>query len=243
MSTEQPSDRSSDPNSKQDAKKRSEQISAPKSFGDKLIEQLQDNAPTIIVAVLLAVGVRTFIAEPRFIPSSSMEPTLQIDDRLIIEKVSFNFRKPVRGEIVIFNPPPNPAIADTSKVYIKRVIGLPGDRISIQSGKVYVNRKALTETYIAEPPAYNLPPNDNLPTSDPRSECSRCFDPKQVNKDGNLPSFTVPSGKYWVMGDNRNNSEDSHIWGFLPQENIVGRAYFRYWPLDRRVGELSTPKY
>ncbi|NKB18160.1 MAG: signal peptidase I [Pseudanabaena sp. CRU_2_10] len=66
---------------------------------------------------------------------------------------------------------------------------------------------------------------------------------KQVNQDGNLRSFTVPPGKYWVMGDNRNNSEDSHVWGFLPQENIVGRAYFRYWPFDRRVGELSTPKY
>jgi signal peptidase I len=239
MSSEQPSDRSP----KQEEQKTADQISTPKSFGDKLIEQLQDNAPTIIVAVMLAVGVRTFVAEPRFIPSSSMEPTLQIDDRLIIEKISFNFRKPVRGEIVIFNPPPSPVIPDTSKVYIKRVIGLPGDRISIQSGKVYVNRKALIEPYIAEPPAYNLPPNDNLPKSDPRSECSRCFDLLEVNQDGNLPSFTVPPGKYWVMGDNRNNSEDSHVWGFLPQENIVGRAYFRYWPFDGRVGELSTPKY
>jgi signal peptidase I len=221
----------------------SDQSDTPKSAGDRLKEQLQENAPTILVAVLLAVGVRTFVAEPRFIPSSSMEPTLQIDDRLIIEKVSYYFRKPVRGEIVIFNPPPSPVIPDTSKVYIKRVIGLPGDRISIQSGKVYVNSKALIEPYIAEPPAYNLPSNDNLPKSDPRSECSRCFDLKEINQDRNLPSFTVPPGKYWVMGDNRNNSEDSHIWGFLPQENIVGRAYFRYWPFDRRAGELSTPKY
>ena len=225
------------------SKQSSDRSDTPQSTSGWLKEQLQDNAPTILVAVLLAVGVRTFVAEPRFIPSSSMEPTLQIDDRLIIEKISYYFRKPVRGEIVIFNPPPSPVIPDTSKVYIKRVIGLPGDRISIQDGKVFVNRKALTEPYIAEPPAYNLPPNDNLPTSDPKSECSRCFDLKQINRDGNLPSFTVPPGKYWVMGDNRNNSEDSHVWGFLPQENIVGRAYFRYWPFDRRVGELSTPKY
>jgi signal peptidase I len=214
----------------------SDQSDTPKSAGDRLKEQLQENAPTILVAVLLAVGVRTFVAEPRFIPSSSMEPTLQIDDRLIIEKVSYYFRKPVRGEIVIFNPPPNPAIADTSKVYIKRVIGLPGDRISIQDGKVYVNSRALTEPYIASPPKYNLP-TDNL------ERCLGCFSADDINQRDKPPSFTVPPGKYWVMGDNRNNSEDSHIWGFLPQENIVGRAYFRYWPFDRRVGELSTPKY
>jgi signal peptidase I len=214
----------------------SDQSDTPKSAGDRLKEQLQENAPTILVAVLLAVGVRTFVAEPRFIPSSSMEPTLQIDDRLIIEKVSYYFRKPVRGEIVIFNPPPNPAIADTSKVYIKRVIGLPGDRISIQSGKVYVNNRALIEPYIAGPPKYNLPTDD-------QDKCLGCFLVEDVTKKEGLPSFTVPPGKYWVMGDNRNNSEDSHIWGFLPQENIVGRAYFRYWPFDRRVGELSTPKY
>ncbi len=236
MSSEQPSDRSPKQEPNLESQKRAEQLIEPKSFGDKLIEQLQDNAPTIIIAVLLAVGVRTFVAEPRFIPSSSMEPTLQIDDRLIIEKISFNFRKPVRGEIIIFNPPPSPTIADTSKVYIKRVIGLPGDQISIQSGKVFVNSKALIEPYTAEPPKYSLP------ASDP-DKCQGCFAVEDSTQKDGLPSFRVPPGKYWVMGDNRNNSEDSHIWGFLPQENIVGRAYFRYWPFDRRVGELSTPKY
>jgi signal peptidase I len=207
-----------------------------KSASGWLKEQLLDNGTTIVVAVLLAVGVRWFVAEPRYIPSSSMEPTLQIDDRLIIEKLSYYFRKPVRGEIIVFNPPPSPEVADTSKVYIKRVIGLPGDRISIHNGKVYVNRQALQENYIADQPDYNLP-------ADEPNQCPRCFQLSQVNRDEKLPSFTVPPGKYWVMGDNRNNSQDSHVWGFLPQENIVGRAYFRYWPFDRRTGELTTPKY
>jgi signal peptidase I len=224
MSSKQPSNRLSDENS------------VPKSISDQLKDILVDNLPTIGVAVLLAVGVRWLVAEPRYIPSSSMEPTLQIDDRLIIEKLSYYFRKPARGEIIVFNPPPNPAVDDTSKVYIKRVIGLPGDRISIQNGKVYVNRQALKEPYIAQPPQYDLPSQDPV-------QCPNCFQPSTIIQDGNLPSFTVPPGKYWVMGDNRNNSQDSHVWGFLPQENIVGRAYVRYWPFDKRTGELVTPQY
>lgn len=225
MSSKQPSDRLSEENS------------VPMSAGDRL----KDNLPTIGVAVLLAVGVRWFVAEPRYIPSSSMEPTLQIDDRLIIEKLSYYFRKPSRGEIVVFNPPPNPAVDDTSKVYIKRVIGLPGDRISIQEGKVHVNGKALKETYIKDPQEMPEKPDYSLPSLNDR--CVECFQPSTIVQDGGMPSFVVPPGKYWVMGDNRKNSQDSHVWGFLPQENIVGRAYFRYWPFDRRTGELITPQY
>jgi signal peptidase I len=198
---------------------------------------LADNLPTVAVAILLAVGVRIFIAEPRYIPSSSMEPTLLINDRLIIDKLSFRWRKPERGEIVIFNPPANPVVPDASKVYIKRVIGLPGDHISIHDGRVFVNESPLNEPYIASPPNYTLPTQDD-------ALCSNCFRPNNV-KEGkdNHPYFTVPNGKYWVMGDNRNNSLDSHAWGFMPEENLVGRAMFRYWPFDNRAGNLNVPKY
>jgi signal peptidase I len=176
------------------------------------VEFIKDNIPTVVVAVLLAFGVRVFIAEPRFIPSPSMEPTLCIDDRLIIDKLTYRFRKPERGEIIVFTPPVHP-VTDTSKVYIKRVIGLPGDRITVFNGKVLVNRQPLNENYIMEPPGYEM------------------------------PTVSVPQGQYWVMGDNRNNSQDSHVWGTLPEENILGRAVFRFWPFDQRTGTINTPNY
>jgi signal peptidase I len=198
---------------------------------------LADNLPTVTVAILLAVGVRIFIAEPRYIPSSSMEPTLLIDDRLIIDKLSFRWRKPERGEIVVFNPPNVPGVVpDATKVYIKRVIGLPGDRISIHDGKVFVNDAPLNEPYIAAPPNYTLPTQDD-------ALCPNCFRPNNVQAGRDALFFTVPSSNYWVMGDNRNNSLDSHAWGFMPEENLVGRAMFRYWPFDNRAGNLNVPKY
>ncbi len=185
---------------------------------------------------IIPISIRTFLAEPRFIASSSMNPTLLVDDRLIIDKISFRWRKPERGEIIIFNPPNHPVIPDTSKVYIHRIIGLPRDRISIHNGKVFVNDSPLNEKYISEPTNYTLPSsNDSL--------CPMCFRPDNVQVDKEHPFFTVPNGQYWVMGDNRNNSLDSHAWGFLPEKNIVGRAMFRYWPRDSRVGNLVIPKY
>jgi signal peptidase I len=198
---------------------------------------IDENWSTVAIAILMAFGVRTFIAEPRYIPSSSMEPTLQIDDKLLIDKLSYKWRKPERGEIIVFNPPQHPKVDDPSKVYIKRVIGLPGDRIGIHDGKVFVNGTPLTEPYIASPPVYSLP-------SDP-AQCSECFQfqPSQLNVVNRQTAFTVPPKHYWMMGDNRNNSQDSHVWGFLPEENIVGRAFYRYWPPDKRAGGLNVPSY
>ncbi len=195
----------------------------------------EENAFTVVTAVALAFGVRWSIAEPRYIPSSSMEPTLQINDRLIIDKVTYRFRLPERGEIVVFYPPARSVIPDSTKVYIKRLIALPGDRISIDKGKVYINGVELQESYIAEPLNYQLPVRD---PRDPNA-CPNCFVPTTINPEP-IPSFTVPPNNYWVMGDNRNNSLDSHAWGFLPAENLVGRAVFRYWPLDSRFGDPNS---
>lgn len=206
----------------------SSEQSPQRSLRHKII----DNLPTVVMAVLLAVGVRTFIAEPRYIPSSSMEPTLQIDDRVIIDKISLIWHKPDRGEIVVFYPPESPGVQDSSKVYIKRVVGLPGDNIAIREGRVFINGRPLAETYIAEPIRYELP------TDDPQSKVCppNCFQPRDLVVTNNIPSFTVPANHYWVMGDNRNNSSDSHAWGFLPGDRLVGRALFRYWPLNRFGG-------
>ena len=165
---------------------------------------------TIVTAGILAFGIRTFVAEARYIPSSSMEPTLQINDRLIIEKVSYHFHKPERGDIVVFSPTAALKAQNFHDAFIKRVIGLPGDKVEVKNGLVYVNGKVLAENYIAEQPNYAFGP------------------------------VTVPPDQYLVLGDNRNNSYDSHAWGFVPRENLIGRAVVRFWPFNR-LGGFDNP--
>lgn len=173
----------------------------------------QENLTLIAIALCLALLIRTFIAEPRYIPSESMVPTLYEGDRLVVEKVSYNFQQPKTGDIVVFQPPAELQSRGYPKdqAFIKRVIGTPGEIISVQGGKVYLNGKELAEDYIAEPPSQPFPP------------------------------VKVPEGQFFVMGDNRNNSNDSRYWGFLPKENIIGRAVFRFWPPDR-LGILNVEK-
>lgn len=158
---------------------------------------------TMITAVILAIGIRTFVAEARYIPSSSMEPTLQINDRLIIEKISYRFHNPERGDIVVFNPTDALKEKNFHDAFIKRIIGLPGDTVQVSQGKVYINKELLEEDYIAGPPEYDYGP------------------------------VVVPEDQYLVLGDNRNNSYDSHYWGFVPREKFVGRAFVRFWPVPR----------
>ncbi len=179
---------------------------------------------TLGLSAILAFGIRTFVAEARYIPSGSMLPTLEIDDRLIIEKVSKHFRKPERGDIVVFLPPEQasaiclgsthqPSQSRRRDAYIKRVIGLPGDTIEVRNREVYVNGDKLEENYIKEAPNYP-------------------FDP-----------VTVPEDSYLVLGDNRNNSCDSHSWGFITHDNIIGRAVVRFWPLNRLGSLYAEPPY
>ncbi len=176
---------------------------------------------TLGLSAVLAFGIRTFVAEARYIPSRSMVPTLQVDDRLIVDKVSYRFKDPQRGDIVVFMPPDEasvvctgPNAASTSKdAYIKRIIALPGETVEVKEGRVFVNGQALQEDYLQEVPEYQYGPR------------------------------VVPANSYLVLGDNRNNSCDSHYWGFVPRENIIGRAIVRFWPLGR-MGEISPePNY
>lgn len=191
---------------------------------------------TLGLSAILAFGIRTFVAEARYIPSGSMLPTLQIDDRLIVDKVSYHFKAPQRGDIVVFMPPdqssvctsgtsarinattpsPTVSVAPTQHpkdAFIKRVIGLPGDKVEIRQGQVYINSKPLQEGYIKDAPEYQYGP------------------------------VTVPQSSYLVLGDNRNNSCDSHYWGFVPRDNIIGRAVVRFWPMNR-LGEITPePNY
>lgn len=170
-------------------------------------------AKTIGLSALLAFGIRTFVAEARYIPSGSMLPTLQINDRLIVDKVGYRFRTPQRGDIVVFSPTDALQRQNFHDAFIKRVIGLPGDRVEVKGGRVFINDQPLRENYVAEVAQYQYGP------------------------------VMVPSNAYLVLGDNRNNSYDSHYWGFVPRDKIIGRAIVRFWP-PNRVGEIQPePQY
>jgi signal peptidase I len=161
------------------------------------------------LSILLPVGIRAYVAEARYIPSEAMVPTLEVNDRLFVEKLSYLFHEPERGDIIVFWPndrlrQQQPKLKDA---FIKRVIGLSGDKIEVKRGWVYVNDQPLREDYIAAEPDYEW------------------------------GSEIVPPNSYFVLGDNRNNSYDSHFWGFVPRENIIGRAIFRFWP-PGRIGNL-----
>jgi signal peptidase I len=170
---------------------------------------------TIGLSIVLALGIRQFVAEARFIPSESMVPTLEINDRLIVEKISYYFQNPQRGDIVVFWPTDklkqeNPSLRDA---FIKRVIGLPGEEVEVKDGLVFINGESLDENYIAAAPDYQWGPEK------------------------------IPDDSYLVLGDNRNNSYDSHFWGYVPRDNIIGRAVVRFWP-PHRIGTIGPePPY
>ncbi|MCX6809382.1 MAG: signal peptidase I [Candidatus Berkelbacteria bacterium] len=163
---------------------------------------LFDFVKTIVIVVILAFIIRVFIIQPFIVEGQSMEPTFHNNDYLITEKVTYKFRTPERGEIVIFHPPDN-----TSVNYIKRIIGLPGDTIEIKDGSIFVNSNELTEKYL---------------NSDEQTALSQ----------GNQEKITLGEKEYYVFGDNRNHSRDSRELGPIPLDNLVSRVWVRLLPLD-----------
>ncbi|MEO6913988.1 MAG: signal peptidase I [Candidatus Baltobacteraceae bacterium] len=194
-----------------------------------------------IVAGLLALFLITFVVRTFYIPSGSMEPTLQIHDVLLVNEFQYRFAKPNRGEIVVFKPP-----VESPDDFIKRVIATPGDRLRIQNGTVFVNGLATIEPYIAQKPDYDLEVKNYGIYVD-----GVALDPQSAD----VPPRSmwqapdrIPAGFYFMMGDNRNDSEDSHIWGFAQfsgrfiagplaqtsqKAEFTGRAFLLFWPLDR----------
>ena len=167
-----------------------------------------------VVAVAVALLIQAFLVKPYRIPSASMEDTLLIGDRVLVDRISWRFSLPERGDIVVFHPPFD------GPVLIKRIIGLPGDEISLSGGFVYVNGRRLDEPYVRR--------------IDGRQEPSQPFS-------NGLPwslqePYKVPPGSYFVMGDNRTDSGDSREFGPIKREQFVGRAFGKYWPPGRIGG-------
>jgi signal peptidase I len=186
---------------------------------------VRETVTLVVLAVLLAVVFKTFLVQAFFIPSGSMEPTLDISDRVLVEKVSYRFGEVQPGDIVVFvhnepglpsSEPANPVARFVTSLgqaigltppserdFIKRVVGVPGDVISCNGGKLHRNGKAVNEPYLA---------------AGTTTECSR---------------VRVEPGQLYVMGDNRNNSQDSRVFGPIDEDVVVGRAFVRIWPFGR----------
>lgn len=187
---------------------------------------------TVILSIVLALGIRTFVAEARWIPSGSMEPTLHGTpnqweaDKIIVDKLKYKFSQPQRGDIVVFSPTDELKREQYHDAFIKRIIGLPGEKVELKDGKVYINNKPLPEdSYL----------------KNQRTVIDVCTSGAQV------PFLakpqTIPPKSYLVLGDNRNSSYDSRCWGVVPQQNIIGRAVLRFWPLNQVGGLDKSPLY
>ena len=193
---------------------------------------------SLVIAVVLALFIRTFVVQAFKIPTGSMEPNLLIGDHLLVNKFVFgSYLSPVestllpmrdiaRREVIVFKYPEEP-----ERDFIKRVIGLPGDQIEVRHKRVYVNGNMLDEPYAH----YIEPPPPVSHEAEPRDRPSLSGD----RRDSYGP-VTVPPKHYFVMGDNRDNSQDSRYWGFLPREYVKGRALVIYWSYEAEAGNVLT---
>lgn len=167
--------------------------------GQKFKKELFDILKTVIIAVVVAFVITNFVIVNAVVPTGSMKNTIMPQDRLIAFRLSYLFSEPQRGDIVVFKAPD-----DESTLYVKRIIGLPGETINIVDGKVYINDSLapIEDSYIME------------------------------KMEGDFGPYTVPEDSYFMMGDNRNDSQDSRYWQhtFLPKENILGKVMIKYYP-------------
>jgi signal peptidase I len=181
------------------------------SGGLEKLSQLYYLSETEAQAILLNLSVTETqslrrcpeVIKAYYISSDSMTPTLKVDDRIFIDKTSYNNLTPQRGDIIGFTPPQSVIDKGFKDIFIKRIMGLPGDTIEIKNKRVYINKKPIKENYITVNSRYKYGP------------------------------IIVPSNSYFVLGDNRNNSYDSHIWGFVTGDRIMGKVVWRFYPRDR----------
>ena len=190
---------------------------------------LREGLILVATALVIAFVIKTFVAQAFFIPSGSMIPQLEVGDRVVVSKLAYRLHDPHRGDVVVFDAPTSPGDVDTvpdrtplpiravrgvlqsvglsapsTQEYIKRVIGLPGETVEGRDGRVYVDGRELVEPYL------------------PLGPTTRSFEP-----------VTLGDNQLWVMGDNRENSSDSRVFGPIERDKVVGRAFVRVWPPNR----------
>jgi signal peptidase I len=200
------------------------------NFGSDLISSLQSLMGTAVIAIF----VITFIVQAFQIPSESMENTLLVGDYLLVNKLCYGgsgagdhlmpYQKIARGDIIVFHYP-----VDPQQHFVKRVIGLPGDKLRLVNKKVFINGRPLDEPYVKFLEPVNVPFRDNFPRTDIPAlglDGKWWLEMRKLVEDGQL---IVPEGHYFAMGDNRDDSQDSRYWGFVPRENIIGTPLVIYW--------------
>ncbi|MBN1587406.1 MAG: signal peptidase I [Candidatus Omnitrophica bacterium] len=167
---------------------------------------MREYAESILIALVLALLIRTFVVQPFKIPTGSMRPTLMEGDRILVNKYLYRFKDPQRGDIIVFKYP-----GEEKKDYIKRLVALPGETVGIEEGRVKIGDKIMTEPEILTHFHY--------------------YNRGSFGHVGK--SVDVPQDAYFVLGDNSGSSEDSRFWGYVPQKNLVGRAFMIFWPPQR----------
>lgn len=178
-----------------------------------------DIIQTIVLALSVFIIMYLFLFQPHQVKGNSMYPNFHDKEFLLTDKISYRFGKPQRGDVIIFKAPPSEPCAETECEYIKRLIGLPGDRIKIENGKIFINGKILKEDYLSP----------SLITSE------GTFLKEGVEKE-------IPPNEYLPLGDNRAHSRDGREFGTIPKSSIVGKAWLRYWPL-RQAGIIKRVNY
>lgn len=226
-------------------------------------EELSEFFKTALIAVLLAVLIRTFLYEPFNIPSGSMRPTLEVGDYLFVYKPSYGYSRysfpfglaplegrvwatePKRGDVIVFKLP-----SDTRKNYIKRLIGFPGETVQVRGGRLYINgeqieRESVGLKKVEIPYEGSVTMHEYLETL-PGGTIHSIYEESDEGPLDDTPLYTIPQGHYFMMGDNRDNSQDSrvsHVVGFVPFENIVGRAEFIFFSTNGSASMVEFWKW
>jgi len=215
----------------------------------RLSFRVADNIGSFFPIFLIVLLIRSFIVEPFRIPSGSMLPTLEIGDFIMVNKFSYGIKLPVvhstllamdaprRGDVVVFRYP-----QDASKDYIKRVVGVPGDQIVYKDKQLHINGVPITQTAASSAPYTNVYGTDLFEKSEYLGDVKHSILVAEVPLGVSENQWQVPEASYFVMGDNRDNSNDSRAWGFVPAQNLVGRAFLIWMHWNHYDGEVDLSR-